>query len=784
MSQTLNPLASNTSIDIPIEGMTCSACAQRIEKVLNRLEGLQASVNFASETAQINSSNPTIQIAPIIQAIEHAGYQVPRQQLELPIEGMTCSACALRLEKVLNRLPNLSAQVNFANETAQISAPRGLIDLATVKAAIEKAGFSSPASTAINTAPPTETPWLFIIAIVCTLPFLIEMGGMLFGRHGILPFAVQFVLASMVQFIPGLRFYRGAYFALRGGAANMDVLVALGTSMAWLYSCWAWYAGRHDLYFEASAAIITLVMLGKWLESRAKHKTASAISELLALQPQTARVERNGQWLELAITNIQQGDILMVRDGESIAVDGVILSGSVAVDEAMLTGESIPASKTIGETVFAGTRSSQGSITIRASSIGADTQLAAIIRMVRQAQGSKAPIQRLADQIAAIFVPVVLIIALVTFIATWLVLNDPTTALIHAIAVLVIACPCALGLATPTAIMVGVGLGAKNGLLFRNASALELASHIDTLIVDKTGTLTEGKPKVSQIHLVNGTEADLLLQAASIEAHSQHPLAHALISEAQTRQLVLLVASEIHTAVGLGMSAQIGNDQFKVGRPDWVSPLNAAQKSQLEAMTQAGQTVIALAKNDQLQGFIGLKDTPRIDAKAAVKSLQLAGINIIMLTGDNPATAAVIANELGITTFQAQMSPKDKAALITQLQAQGRHVAMAGDGINDAPALAAANVSFAMQSGASIAIETADITLMRNDIAHIAAAISLSKATIRKIRQNLFFAFIYNVLGIPVAALGLLNPIVAGAAMAMSSISVVSNALLLKRWKS
>ncbi|QKJ67756.1 copper-translocating P-type ATPase [Deefgea piscis] len=784
MSQTLNPLASNTSIDIPIEGMTCSACAQRVEKVLNRLEGIQASVNFASETAQINSSQPSIEIAPIIQAIEHAGYQVPRQQLELPIEGMTCSACALRLEKVLNRLPNLSAQVNFANETAQISAPRGLIDLDTVKASIEKAGFSSPASAPINTAPAAETPWLFMTAIVCTLPFLIEMGGMLFGRHGTLPFAVQFALASIVQFIPGLRFYRGAYFALRGGAANMDVLVALGTSMAWLYSCWAWYAGRHDLYFEASAAIITLVMLGKWLESRAKHKTASAISELLALQPQTARVERNGQWLELAIAKIQQGDILMVRDGESIAVDGVILSGSIAVDEAMLTGESIPASKTIGDTVFAGTRSSQGSITIRATSIGSATQLAAIIRMVRQAQGSKAPIQRLADQIAAIFVPAVLGIALLTFIATWLVLHDPSTALIHAIAVLVIACPCALGLATPTAIMVGVGLGAKNGLLFRNASALELASHIDTLIVDKTGTLTEGQPKVSAVQLINGTESELILQAASIEAHSQHPLAHALISEAQTRQLTLLTASEIHTEVGLGMSAQIGTDQFKVGRPDWVTPLTAAQTTQLDAMTQAGQTVIALAKNDQLEGFIGLKDTPRTDAKAAVKALQQAGINIIMLTGDNPATAAAIANELGITTFQAQMSPKDKAALITQLQAQGRHVAMAGDGINDAPALAAANVSFAMQSGASVAIETADITLMHNDIAHIAAAISLSKATIRKIRQNLFFAFIYNALGIPVAALGLLNPIVAGAAMAMSSISVVSNALLLKRWKS
>ncbi|WP_307839049.1 copper-translocating P-type ATPase [Deefgea sp. CFH1-16] len=542
-----------------------------------------------------------------------------------------------------------------------------------------------------------------------------------------------------MQFIPGLRFYRGAYFALRGGAANMDVLVALGTSMAWLYSCWAWYAGRHDLYFEASAAIITLVMLGKWLESRAKHKTASAISELLALQPQTARVERNGQWLELAIANIQQGDILMVRDGESIAVDGVILSGSIAVDEAMLTGESIPASKTIGDTVFAGTRSSQGSITIRATSIGSATQLAAIIRMVRQAQGSKAPIQRLADQIAAIFVPAVLGIALLTFIATWLVLHDPSTALIHAIAVLVIACPCALGLATPTAIMVGVGLGAKNGLLFRNASALELASHIDTLIVDKTGTLTEGQPKVSAVQLINGTESEFILHAASIEAHSQHPLAHALISEAQTRQLTLLSASEIHTEVGLGMSAQIGNDQFKVGRPDWVTPLTAAQTTQLDAMTQAGQTVIALAKNDQLQGFIGLKDTPRTDAKAAVKALQQAGINIIMLTGDNPATAAAIANELGITTFQAQMSPKDKAALITQLQAQGRHVAMAGDGINDAPALAAANVSFAMQSGASVAIETADITLMHNDIAHIAAAISLSKATIRKIRQNYIF---------------------------------------------
>ncbi|MGL4994806.1 MAG: heavy metal translocating P-type ATPase, partial [Deefgea sp.] len=521
------PLTS-APIDIPIEGMTCSACALRIEKVLNRFDGIHASVNFANESAQILSNTQNLAISQLIAAIKKTGYIVPMATIETPIQGMTCTACAARLEKVLNRLPNIEAHVNFANETARISAPKGSLQLDLITNAIEKAGFSSnPIETQSNEIKETP-PWALIIAAVFTLPFLLEMGGMMLGQHALIPLPLQFIFATIVQFIPGLRFYRGAYFAVKGGAANMDVLVALGTTMAWAYSVWAWQQGRHDVYFESSAAIITLVMLGKWLESRAKHKTAGAISELLALQPQTARVYRDNQWLELAINQIALGDNLMVRDGESVAVDGKILSGTATIDEAMLTGESIPVSKTINDPVFAGTRNTQGSITIQATSIGSQTQLAAIIRMVRQAQGSKAPIQQLADRVAAIFVPCVLSISVLTFIITWFWLDSPSTALIHAIAVLVIACPCALGLATPTAIMVGVGLGAQHGLLFRNASALELASKIDTLIVDKTGTLTYGKPEVTEIITTSGHEDELIQIAASIEAHSQHPLGHAL----------------------------------------------------------------------------------------------------------------------------------------------------------------------------------------------------------------------------------------------------------------
>lgn len=778
-----NTPSSSTVIDIPIEGMSCTACAQRVETALNRLDGVVATVNFTNETAQIQTSDPNLNIKTLISVIEKAGYTVPMAEINIPIQGMTCTACAARLEKVLNRLPFVDAEVNFANETALISAPKGLLELDTILKAIEKAGFSgTPVQN--NTTPETsKRPWALILAAVLTLPFMIEMGGMLFGYHAIVPFALQFVLASLVQFIPGLRFYRGAYFALKGGAANMDVLVALGTTMAWAYSVWAWQQGRHDVYFESSAAIITLIMLGKWLESRAKQKTADAISALLALQPQTARVFRDNQWSELRIDQIIAGDTLLVRDGESVAVDGKIVSGSAAIDEALLTGESIPVTKTINDTVFAGTRSTQGSITIEATGIGNQTQLAAIIRMVRQAQGSKAPIQQIADRVAGIFVPCVLAISAITFFATWLWLADPNTALIHAIAVLVIACPCALGLATPTAIMVGIGKGAQHGLLFRNASALELASTIDTLIVDKTGTLTHGKPEVSAIKAMSVSETELIQIAASIEAHSQHPLATALLSAAEEKQIELIAVEQMQSEAGLGVRASVHDTEYKIGRPDWVCKLSEAEQSLVESLSESGQTVIAVANQQRLMGLIGLKDTPRSTALAAVQSLQNLGINVIMMTGDNHSTAQAIAKTLGITQYFAQSSPKDKAEQIKQLQAAGHKVAMAGDGINDAPALAVADVSFAMHSGASVAIETADVTLMQNDILHIAQAISLSKATLHKIRQNLFFAFIYNILGIPFAAFGLLSPVIAGAAMALSSVSVVSNALLLKRWK-
>jgi Cu+-exporting ATPase len=563
----------------------------------------------------------------------------------------------------------------------------------------------------------------------------------------------------------------------------MDVLVALGTSAAYFYSVAVMALDLHQhVYFEASATVITLVLMGKILEARAKAKTSAAIEALIRLQPQTAHVERDGVLVEVNVKAMIPGDVFIVRPGEAVPVDGEVVEGASSVNEAMLTGESLPVGKRGGDKVYAATVNGEALLKCRATGVGTHTLLAGIIRLVEQAQGSKAPVQRLADRIAAVFVPVVTAIALVTFVLWWWLGGDFTVALVNAVAVLVIACPCALGLATPTAIMVGTGLGARAGVLIRNAQALELAEKIDVLAVDKTGTLTEGRPAVTSIVSLAGTESDVLRLAASLEQGSTHPLAQCIVARAKSDGLTLATPGEVVATPGRGLIGTVEGVRVAVGSKAFMAEQGVAlPAAALDKL--AGQSVVAVAADGAALGLIGVADPLRESSKAAVARLKALGVEVVMLTGDNAATAAAIAREAGVARFEAEVLPGDKAAAIAKLKAGGKRVAMAGDGINDAPALAAADVSFAMGAGSDVAMEAADVTLMRDDLNGVADAISLSRATLAKIRQNLFWAFIYNVLGIPLAALGYLNPVVAGAAMAMSSVSVVSNSLLLRRWK-
>ncbi|BAK75918.1 heavy metal translocating P-type ATPase [Pseudogulbenkiania sp. NH8B] len=783
---------SRTQLTLPIEGMTCAACANRIEKVLNRLDGVDAQVNFASETARVEFDPQQQTPQRLIERIRQSGYAVPEERLELDIGGMTCAACASRIEKVLNRLPGVHASVNFATETAVAHFPAGALGEDAIIAAVRKAGYSAaPRATAGDQtlaekhrqAYLKERRWFWLAALL-TAPLLLEMVTMLSGAaHGMLPRGVQLALATPVQFLAGWRFYKGSWHALRGGGANMDVLVALGTSMAYLLSAVVTLAGWHDqhVYFEAGAAVITLVLLGKLLEARAKGKTSGAIEELIRLAPKTARVERDGQLQEVAVTLLQPGDVLLVRHGERIAVDGEVIAGHAAVDESMLTGESLPVTKGVGDAVYAGTQNQDGMLTVRATGVGCQTQLADIVRLVSEAQGSKAPIQRLADVISGVFVPAVVAIAVVTLLVTGWLTGDWARALIHAVAVLVIACPCALGLATPTAVMVGIGNGARRGILFRNATALETAGRLTALVVDKTGTLTEGRPVVTDVLPLTVPRDTLLQLAASIEAGSEHPLARAVLDFAEEQGLTRLPVQDFSAEVGRGVEAEIeGYGRLRVGVPDWlVDSLPEAAS----AFYAEGKTVIALGREGTLMGLLAIADKLRPGSAEAVERLRRLGVKVVMLTGDKAATAASIAAAAGIAEFRAEVKPQDKAAAVAELQRAGHKVGMVGDGVNDAPALAAADVGFAMGAGSDVAIETADVTLRQGDMRHVADAIRLSRRTLVKIRQNLFFAFVYNVLGVPLAALGWLNPVIAGAAMAASSVSVVSNSLLLRRWK-
>lgn len=711
---------------------------------------------------------------------------------DLKISGMRCASCSTRLEKVLNQLPEVVATVNIATEKAHIAYNPHRTDLAALIKAIQSAGFDAhplrdfAAEKQARITAYRQEQVQFIIAVLLTLPLLVEMLLMFVGIHMMLPGWLQFLLATPVQFWSGRRFYTGAWSSLRSGGANMDVLVALGTSAAYLLSCAVLlFKLDQPMYFEASATLITLVLLGKLLEARAKGKASSALEALINLQPQTAHVERDGMMQELAVEQMQVSDVFLVRPGESMPVDGIVLEGSSSLDEAMLTGESLPQVKQPGDKVYAATLNQHGLLKCRALAVGSHTQLAAIIRLVEQAQGSKATIQKLADRISAVFVPVVVGIALLTLGVWWMMGSGFSTALINAVAVLVISCPCALGLATPTALVVATGRAAQAGILVKDAAALERAHRLSVLVVDKTGTLTKGKPSVTDLlPATDVAETELLQMAALLAQGSTHPLSRALLAHANTRQKLPTGTANISELSGHGLHAEIDAKHYLLGSPAFaVQQGIAIDERQILGLQQQGKTVIALARDGALLGYIAFADRLRDSSRDAVAQLAAMNIRVMMLSGDNHATAQAIATQAGITEFRAEVLPQDKAAHVQSFKANGQLIGMVGDGINDAPALAAADVSFAMRSGSDIAIESADITLMRNDLASVVDAISLSRATLKKIRQNLFFAFAYNVLGIPLAALGMLNPVIAGAAMALSSISVVSNALLLKRWR-
>ncbi len=721
-----------------------------------------------------------------------------QRTIDLTLTGMTCAACAARIEKVLNRADGVEAAVNFATESARVRFDPEKTDPKHLIEAVRKAGYDAAPAVDPFALPAHEARTQqriqnvdfarFAIAVVLTAPFVAQMLFMVTGRHEMeMPVWLQFALAVPVQFWCGARFYRGAWHALRGGAANMDVLVALGTSAAFLFSVAVWLIpldGQH-VYFEASAVVITLVLLGKFLERRATARTANAIRQLLNLQPPTVIRERDGEQKEIPLAHMHAGDVFVVRAGSSVPVDGRVLNGESSVNEAMLTGESEPVAKKPGDPVLAGTVNELSPLRCEATAVGQSTLLASIVRQVAAAQGSKAPVQRLADLVAGRFVPAVLVIALVTLVANGLLLHDWAAALMRATAVLVIACPCALGLATPTALMVGIGRGAQAGILVKNAAALERAEKIDTLVVDKTGTLTIGEPCVAGLHPAKGfTGNEVLLLAAALEHGATHPLARAIVVRAQLLELEPLPVTNIRSYPGRGVTGVNGTQTIRLGSPAFLVEAGVGVDGEafIEARGNA-QSIVGVAEGDTLVGWITLADALRPNAATAVAALRDAGVAVTMLTGDHSAPAAAIAKAVGIDSWQAEQRPEDKRATIVALQREGRIVGMLGDGVNDAPALAQADVSFAMGAGAGSAVAAADLTLLRNDLAGVAAAIDLSRATLSKIRQNLFFAFVYNALGIPLAAFGLLSPVIAGAAMAASSVSVVGNALLLRRWR-
>jgi len=711
---------------------------------------------------------------------------------DLQIVGMRCASCSARLEKALNQLPDVTAVVNLATEKASVTFDPSHVNVDALIKAVRDTGFDAHVTRdfAAEKADRLKTyeheKLQFFISVGLITPMVLEMLLMVFEVHIPIPTWLQLVLATPVQFWIGARFYRGAWASVKHGSGNMDLLVALGTSAAYFLSLAIVLLDIHQpVYFESSAVLITLVLMGKLLETRAKAKASDAIEKLIQLQPKIAHVERDGQVLDVSAGSLRPNDIFIVRPGENVPVDGVVLEGTSTLDESMLTGESMPQPKETDDKVYTATLNHQGVIKCRATAVGSHTQLAAVVRLVEQAQGSKAPIQKLADKVSGIFVPVVLVLAVVTF-AVWFKLEGNFSyALINAVSVLVIACPCALGLATPITVVVASGLAAREGILVKDAAALERAHKLSVLVLDKTGTLTEGKPALTDLRpSAASSVGELLRIATSLSQHSTHPLSVAIMEYARSQATMPLPIKEFDESPGSGLRAKLDGTAYLLGSPAFIAEQGVAvDEPSVLALQQQGKTVIAVAREQMLLGYIAIADKIRPSSHAAVARLRSMGVRVVMLSGDNKATAQAIANQAGIDDFIAEVSPQDKAGYVTALKNDNTLVGMVGDGINDAPALAAADVSFAMKSGSDIAIEAADITLMRNDLNSVADAIDLSRVTLSKIRQNLFFAFAYNVLGIPLAGLGLLNPMIAGGAMAMSSVSVVSNALLLKQWK-
>ncbi|KRW92180.1 ATPase P [Alicyclobacillus tengchongensis] len=777
---------------LPVEGMTCAACAARIEKTVSRLDGVQSChVNLASEKAMV-VVGPGMDWRTVKERIEKTGYAVPLRTAEFKIAGMTCAACAARIEKVVGRADGVaSVQVNLASEKGTVAFVPGLIDEQGIIARIEKAGYGAVAMKNVDEVDECRRRqaryrrdlYTFWGSVVLTLPLVIQMFVMLAGGHALLPIWLSFALATPVQFYVGWRFYQGAYHSLRGGAANMDVLVALGTSVAYVYSTILAALGYSDTYFDSSATVITLIFMGKLLEARAKQQSASAVESLAGLAAKEAHVFRDGQEVDVAVEQLRVGDVLRVRPGEKVPADGLIVEGSPSIDESFLTGESVPVSKTIGDPVYGASVNQLNAFTMQVTRVGSDTALAQVIRLVDQAQGSKAPVQRLADKISGVFVPTVLSVAVVTFLL-WGVFGTWSHALLAAVAVLVIACPCSLGLATPTAIMVGTGLGAEFGILIKGGEHLELAHKVNAVILDKTGTITEGKPSVTDVLPAEGMNSDQLIRfAAALEAQSEHPLARAVTEYANLRGIADTAATGVEAIPGRGIIGTVQAHQVLIGQISWleqqgIAGLNPTMVANLE---EQAKTVVCVAIDGSFAGVLGIADRIKSDAKRTVQALARMGIDVWMITGDHARTAHAVASQVGIQRVIAGVLPADKATKVKELKEQGRIVAMVGDGINDAPALAAADIGIAMGTGADVAIEAADIELVRSEMYGVVRAILLSRLTMRKIRQNLFWAFFYNILGVPLAAIGLLSPMIAGAAMALSSVSVVSNSLLLKR---
>ncbi len=714
--------------------------------------------------------------------------------VDLQIEGMTCASCSSRVEKALAKVPGVvSAEVNLATERAEVRFESPATTKALI-AAVEAAGYTASKPSASGTSKASGASWWPIaVAAALSLPLALPMLGMLFGRHWMLDGWLQLALATPVQFWLGARFYRAGWSAVKAGAGNMDLLVALGTSAAYGLSLYELLAhggaAVGHLYFEASAIVITLVLLGKWLEARAKQQTTEAIRALNALRPETARLRRGNADVEVPIGSVRAGDIVVVKPGERVPVDGLVQEGASHLDESLITGESLPVTREVGGRVTGGSVNGEGLLLVQTTAVGAESTLARIVRMVESAQAKKAPIQRLVDRVSAVFVPVVIGIAVLTLLAWGLGSGQWEPAILNAVAVLVIACPCALGLATPTAIMAGTGVAARHGILIKDAEALEIAHAIRVVAFDKTGTLTEGKPSLVEALPVDGTRAALLAFAASIQAGSEHPLARAVLATAQAEAVAAPRASDVRALPGRGMAAEVDGHQLRLGSSRLMDELGvdcSALRAQADRLAAEGRTVSWLADVSdapRLLGLLAFGDAVKASAVAAIARLRSIDVQSVLVTGDNRGSATAVAAAVGIDRVEAEVLPEDKADIIDTLKQGGQVVAMVGDGINDAPALAAADVGIAMSTGTDVAMHAAGITLMRGDPALVADAIDISRRTYRKIRQNLFWAFAYNVVGIPLAAFGLLSPVIAGAAMALSSVSVVSNALMLRRWK-